>query len=260
MNYPSYYEKEADEGGYILFRKFTGKNWVENMMPHFHDSIELAFMIKGKCLVHINAEERVLEAGEVSFAGPFDPHFYHPDEENEHYVLLVSSKYLGGENGLDEKGFPAFSAAVQGFDEVKRLLDYVYDVWDTENEALKSGFVNLLVGVMKKYYPLQKRERGRDAEALVSALQYINERYFEEVSLDKLAEKYGYSRNYFSALFNRFTGMNLREYVNRRRISAYERLKVKDPTLPACKGAELCGFVSLNTFYRALARYGKEKQ
>jgi AraC-like DNA-binding protein len=233
---------------------------TEKTLPHFHDSIEIAFMLKGKCLVHINAEERVLEAGEACFVAPFDPHFYHPEDGNEYYVVLVSSKYLGSENELDEKGFPAFSGVVQGFDEVKRLLDYVYGVWDKENEALKSGFVNLLVGVMKKYYPFQKRERGRDAEALVSALQYINERYAEEISLEQLAAKYGYSRNYFSALFNRFTGMNLREYINRRRISAYERLKGKDPTLPACKGAQLCGFVSLNTFYRALDRYGKEKQ
>lgn len=259
MSNPSYYEKEADVGGYIFFSKISGKKIVAKRVPHFHDSIELAFMLKGKCLVHINAEERVLEAGEMCFIDPFAPHFYCPDEENEHYVVLVSSKYLGGENGLDEKSFPAFSGVSAGGDEVKRLLDYAYEVWDHKNEALKSGFVNMLAGVLQKHYPMQKRARGKDAEILVSALQYINENYGEEISLDILATKYGYSRNYFSALFGRFTGMGLREYVNRRRISAYERMKAENPELPACKGAQLCGFVSLNTFYRALTRYGQEK-
>ena len=56
-------------------------------------------------------------------------------------------------------------------------------------------------------------------------------------------------------MFNRVTGMHLKEYVNRLRIQlALPRLALADRNETVLKIASDCGFNSLNTFYRTLRR------
>ena len=49
---------------------------------------------------------------------------------------------------------------------------------------------------------------------MLKVLDYIYENYSEELSLPFVASKFGYTTNYFSTLFNKFTAMNFNDYVN----------------------------------------------
>ena len=69
-----------------------------------------------------------------------------------------------------------------------------------------------------------------------------------------------YEPTYLSRVFNKYFGLNLREYLNRYRISEYIKIKGKNPSEPNCKIAREVGFISDNTFYRALNKYGEELQ
>ena len=102
------------------------------------------------------------------------------------------------------------------------------------------------------------RKHNGEARLLVDALMYINENYRDEITLDEVSRKLGYSKNYFSFLFNKFTGMNLREYINSRRVNEFERLKAANPSVPTYVLAEESGFSNSKTFYRAYKKY-KEK-
>ena len=78
----------------------------------------------------------------------------------------------------------------------------------------------------------------------------------ESLTLEGLAAAFGYSKNYFSAMFNRVTGMHLKDYVNRLRLQrAKARLDSKNRSETVLEIASDCGFNSLNTFYRALRRH-----
>ena len=50
-------------------------------------------------------------------------------------------------------------------------------------------------------------------------------------------------------------GMGFREYLNWCRMLDYTRLKQKQPIISAVKAAEICGFGSLKSFYRAKKMY-----
>lgn len=50
-------------------------------------------------------------------------------------------------------------------------------------------------------------------------LEYIEEHIREELSLDLLAKQLHYSTTYISRMFNRYVGLGLNEYINRRRLS-----------------------------------------
>ena len=252
------YEKEADAVNYIYFEKYcvTG-DVLAYMMPHYHDSIEFVFMIRGRNRIHINTESKIVQEGEVTFVRSFEPHFYIPEKGSEYYVVLISSKYLDSSNDFISWVFPSFMGKNAKFPLILDLLDYVYKLWKHANETIRKGFVELLLGLMKSFYPMEGGDK-KSTQVFVEVLKFINENFRQEISLKLLATHFGYSQNYLSGLFNEFTGMNLREYVNRCRLNEFYRLKEEQVGIPVCRLAERCGFNSLNTFYRALHKYSNK--
>lgn len=253
----SFYETAADTSGYIYFEKAVCREqW--HRRPHFHDSVEITVVTKGTCHVRINAEEKLLEPGTILFVDRFDVHDYQPNIGNEYYVVLISAKYLDDMNGFSKKTLPTFLYRQDAYEKIKEFLDYCYPLWGSSNRAFRMGFINTLLGLLTRYYDLCDRDIKHDARVITKALKYINQNYSEEITLDLLVDKFGYTKTYFSTLFKKFTGMNLREYINRRRIGEFERIMLQNPDLPICKASILCGYRSPNTFYRAYSKYKQQ--
>ena len=253
----SQYEKAADEKQYILFYKHITKKLSQTrIMPHFHNSVEFVFMLKGTCDLRINSVTRTLKRGDVGFINSFDIHKYeNPSPDSEYYVVLISSDYFDGENKLSNLYFPSFPEESEGFNQIKDFLDYCYGIWNDSSTLFRSGFVNMLLSLMLKFYQTKEKEHDKQNETIISALRYIHENFHKDLTVESVAAEFGYSANYFSTVFNKFTGITFREYVNRCKITEFIRLKKESPKLPICKAAELCGFQSLNTFYRAYNKY-----
>jgi len=253
----AFYEKKADVKNYVYFNKVVCNDKVA-FYPHFHDSIELVLCVKGQCCVCINGIENLLEEGDGVFIDRFDVHFYRYFPESEYYVLLISEKYLDDDNGFNKKRLPEFLPKCEKYKDIERLLDNLYELFDKESDVIKKGVANTVLGIFSNCYPQVDRKHNGEARLLVDALMYINENYRDEITLDEVSRKLGYSKNYFSFLFNKFTGMNLREYINSRRVNEFERLKAANPSVPTYVLAEESGFSNSKTFYRAYKKY-KEK-
>ncbi len=254
--FPYFYEKAADAANYIYFQKnLITEEQIRCMLPHYHDSVEFAFMQAGACRIHIGAEERTIRAGETAFVRCFEPHSYMPDVGSEYYVVLISSGYLNDFQAFRKQAFPSFLGTNGHFDQIIAFLDMMYPLWNGANEVMKKGFAELLLGLIKTWYPMQEVKDRRSTQAFVEILKFINGNFRGDITLEGLAGRFGYTKTYLSEQFNRFAGMPLREYINRRRINEFYRRKREDPTLPACKIAEEVGFKSQNTFYRAIRKY-----
>ena len=253
----SFYEKEADAANYIYFQKnVITESCSPQMLPHFHDSIEFVFMLKGECLVHINTEERIVRQGEITFARCFEPHFYIPKNGAEYYVVLISSRYLKSGFDFSGKTFPSFMPENGYSKKISQLLDVFYSVWDGSDDLLKSGLSDTILAVMRRAHSMTEVRGKKTTQTFVEILKFINGNFRSEVTLEGLADTFGYSKTYLSGLFNQFTGMKLRDYVNRCRINEFYKLRREQPKSPVCRIAEEVGFNSLNTFYRVLHKYG----
>jgi len=252
----SSYERAADEKEYVLFYKHvTEKLQGARVMPHFHNSVELVFMLRGTCLMTVGREEHILMPGEAAFVGSLELHKYEPSRDSEYYVVLISSDFFDAKNRLAEIYFPSFMEECCGFSRIREFLDLAISVWDKENVLLKRGFVNMLLGLMTAHYPTKHKEASREGELIVRALEYVSLHFREDISISEIAGELGYSQNYFSTLFNSYLGTSFRDYLNRCRIIEYLRLREADPGLPVLRAAEASGFKSPNTFYRAYEKY-----
>jgi AraC-like DNA-binding protein len=217
--------------------------------------------VKGKYCVYINGEKHIINEGEIAFVDRLTPHAAGSvvnDSPSEVYFIIASNFYLNGIKWLEDETLPAFTEKKDGFE---RIVDIVKLATESEdmNEDMRRGFITLLFGLLKNYCGTAPRAASKNNELLVEVMTYINEHITEDITLDGLARHFGYEKTYFSRVFNKFLGINLREYLNRYRIGEALRMKQENPSMAISKIAESCGFDSPNTYYRALKKYGDEK-
>lgn len=253
------YEKKADEDGHLLFQRYDNECInVYTPIPHFHGSVELYVCTSGRYTVYVNGMTYTMEAGDIAFVDRFMPHTsgtLDGDEIGCVYVVVASSYYLDGIKWLTDQTLTPFTKKRAGAEKIEELVVWAYEIQNAMNEDMRCGFVTLLLGMMRDYCGAIARVGEKNTKLLINVIRYIDEHYTEKITVASLAKNFGYEKTYLSRLFNKFLGMNLREYLNRRRVAALQKLRRSDPTLPIWKAAEACGFDSPNTYYRAIEKY-----
>lgn len=254
----AWYEKEADEKDKVIFQhRFQHIDGNGEHMAHFHGGVELIFAVRGSFETEINGVWHTVDEGCVCFVNSFEPHKYNYKAGNEFFVVVISPGYFSEVNRLSEAVFPSVSKYVEGFDRVIEFISIAFANWDSSSASVMHGFVDMLIGIMRKYYvTVPISEKPKNDEVMVDAVKYINENSKKDIGIEELAARFGYTPNYFSNIFNKFMGMSFRDYLNWCRMLAYTRMKQRNPELSNVKAAELCGFGSLKSFYRAQKKYG----
>jgi len=93
-------------------------------------------------------------------------------------------------------------------------------------------------------------------DMIKSALEYVNEHYYQELDCNAVAEKYAYSEYHFHRLFKNITSISVTDYIRDRRlfVAANKILESNDTILNICLS---CGFDNQRTFNRVFKqKYG----
>ena len=246
-----YYESAADSPGYIYFRYSE-----DNRTPaHFHDSAELIFVESGGLIAVGNGRECVLGEGDVFFADAYVPHLYHTQEKSCVFVVVLSSRYLRDFREYYRGSLPMFMKA--GEDKNAPLFCFLrenFARWDDMPPLMRTGFADWVLGFLAARYPPEEGAPARKTVQAESVLRYIDEHYAEPLTMAGLAERFGYSPNYFSSLFHRCLRTSFRGYLGGVRLKKTEELLRREPHMGVGAAARACGFESPNTYYRAKKR------
>lgn len=247
------YEPAADSAGYIFF----AKSFDNITAAHFHSSCEAVIVAEGELSVRGSGEEHRLSRGDVFFAERYVTHLYRSVGHSVAYIWVLSDFYLSGLRSLYAGTFPMFMfAGEDGNAALLTFLERTYAEWGEYNALMRRSAAEWMLGYLAgRYPPVQKA--GRDEGLLFTGvLRYIDENYGENITVASVAQKFGYSPNYFSSLFHRYTDVNFRRYLNRIRVKKAEELQKQGAGV--IESAQQCGFSSMNTYYRALAESEKE--
>ena len=261
----AWYEKKRDEKDHIYFARHVDMHRLDwrgaNPFPGFHGSVEFAFGLSGQTRIMIDGREHFLRAGEVCFINSFELHRYYYTEPSECYIVLISSGFFNDVNRLGTVSFPPHTGKTEQFDTVKRYLDYTMENWDPDSLVCKRAFADTLAYLMSRFYPSFPKQTRKDKnEAMLRAIKYICEHCEQRLTMESIARMFGYSTNHFSTTFNRFMGASFTDYLNSCRIVEYHRIRRGMPEIPTYKAAQMCGFASMNTFYRALNKFESDRE
>lgn len=246
-----YYESAADINKYFCVMKTD-----DNFTPaHFHNSMEIVLVTGGVERIVINGVERVLREGDIAVCNSFDVHYYESLERAQSTVIILSEEYTARYRELFEGELASFLPRCEYTGELMALFETLYRN-RSENRLIVSGYVDVILGTLRKAYPDSVSVSRSNGNRLSDILVYIEENFDSDLSLKSVSAHFGYSVNYFSALFNRFTGMHFRDYINRLRIARADMLIGS-----GCKVGDAlarCGFDSPNSYYRAKKRWGAQ--
>lgn len=233
---------------------------------HYHMATELCFLLRGEAACCIDGEAYAMQVGDLAVINGLSVHYYDLYPNCETLAIVIEKQMLDDffKQFRSKDGEPCFPIPMQNREANKAILEIAL-AWERVskscNDLQNKGFANLLLGEIVKHYPIHYRQRK--AERLsVAALQYIEEHFREEISLQTLAKEFSFSRNTVSRTLHALLGEDLRSYINRLRVKATEQLLREQSDLTVEAAARQCGFQSMNAFYRNWSKYhtGTPKQ
>lgn len=231
-----YYEADRDNSLYVAQRDCLSS-------PHFHQSVEIVFVIRGEKPIRVNNRLYTLQEGDFLLLMPYDVHEYLPS---------------GGEQlcaAFPPEDCRDFLAAIHNLTlEENRFekSDFTQDVYahmkllkEKKNPVFLRGIINYILGsVLSAGNFSQKKTEHRDI--LRNILEYVDKHYAEELTLDAAAAHFGYSKYYFSRLFNARFSVNFSAYVNQVRV--YKSIPLLKSHKISAIYAE-CGFHSPQQYF-----------
>jgi len=211
---------------------FTATRWEHPV--HNHNHFEIIFIHKGK-------GEHCLSGSHYPYSGPClfllapsDTHHFEITEETEFTFLKFTNVYLDIPPVLMEdhrRHAPLLegSSEAQKADKVVRLIT---EEWRQTGKGPNETIFFLIQALLSlirrsiQVTPLPANAGGNPlhAEKISAIVNYLHSHIYSpgHTHLEHLAEQFGYSRHYLGVFFKEQTGIPLRDYVNRYRLTLIE--------------------------------------
>jgi AraC-like DNA-binding protein len=241
-----------------------------NFLAHWHSEVEVVLVCEGKLGVGINSEYHVLEKGDISICTSGDIHYYNSKDMESTIILIVFRPELTGNaiNLLTNTKFiyPFINSSTLKeininasiLNNIKtcfnNILNEIEDK-DTYYQVLVRSHLMELIGLLLRHFPhcssnsSEKIGSENSLGIVQKAINYLENNYTRDVSLEDVSAFLGITPFYFSKIFKKTTGLNFKTYLNTLRVEkAYHLLKSTDDSI--IDVAYECGFNSIRTFNR----------
>ena len=206
---------------------------------HWHRSIEIFAVFEGTLAFFINEEEYPLGSGEFILLNSNEIHSISSPEANRTIVLQIPMNVL--RNVETGEGLILFTHSPKRQDsKIMELIGSMYQELQERGSEyewkVQSDFFMLVYLLLTKY---RKREilpeeirHYRKLNRLSTITGYIRENYTKELSLEMVADRFGYSPSYLSRMFRKYAQTNYKTYLQNVRIEyGFQELANTDHTI-----------------------------
>lgn len=228
---------------------FSSDYWVG--VPHFHRSIELIYLKSGSLTATIYVgKEVVFTQGDIVFIPSYSPHCIM--ESSAQTVVMQIPEFFFEE--IERKtSLNYFALQNKEVNQSLYKLICAIDQCDIHDDLMIDGLIRLLFGIiLKKYKPLDIKS-PEETHFVAKIIEYLDEHFRENISISQTAQDFGFSKNYFSKLFNEYFHCNFNTYVNQLRIKYIETHKNGNANNLTNLILD-SGFKSLSTYYAFMQR------
>lgn len=228
-----------NEGFPFKIFQFEGKDGNYSRQKHWHRSIEIFAVFEGKLSFYINEEQYVLKEGEFILLNSNEIHSVYAPMPNKTFVLQIPLKlfedyYIGNQMILfthdpkkqDQKIMELIQEIYKGYMEKKTGYEW----------KVKSDFFMIVYLLVTKYRQreisteLIRHHKKLDQLSMITA--YIRDNYTKELSLEHVAQVFGYSPSYLSRMFQKYAKTNYKAYLQSVRVQyAFQEFANTDHTI-----------------------------
>lgn len=248
----------------LIVERQTHSGWVER---HSHDFIEFVYMDRGFSIHQIENETSIIMTGDIFFVLPGVAHEYRKTVNNTVYNCVFFPDVLG-ENLEKLRSLPLlktiftdsppapwgklhlpYPQRLEAAVLLKKLLaETAADRADARLNA-QSLLTQLLVLLSRIQPDVLSTEGLPDNDSTGHILEVLTYCLDHSATVAEMAEISGYSRDHFSKLFKKYTGISPISYLNTLKAANAAELLLSS-NLPIAHIAERTGFDDVNYFSR----------
>ena len=211
----------------IPFRMFIFEGRDGNYIreKHWHRSIEIFALFEGELEFYVNEVRYPLHPGEFMLVNSNEIHSIHSPRKNLTVVLQIPLSTF--ERYYTNEKFIYFSHSSRLHDEkVMELIRSMYQIYEKKEFGyelqVQSQFFMLIYLLVAKYrktdVDVEMVKSSKKLTKLSSITDYMKSNYNKDLSLESLAQTFGYSPTYLSRMFQKYARTNYKSYLDNLRL------------------------------------------
>lgn len=209
--------REGNIPAKILLQKISGDELF--VSPHWHRDIELNLMLMGKGYFLIDGRKEYIESGDLNIINSYVIHSGAALEDVVHEELVTIlwdyDFFLQYCEELPQYKF-VLEKNTEAKQKIRNMIMEIAILYREQSSYYEMKILALLCGIGRLLleFCLEKNEKYlnyeciKNVEQMHSVINYINEHYREEITLNKIASYMNMSPTYFCKKFKKFTDMN----------------------------------------------------
>ena len=230
-------------GTYLPFSAFVNNSGVD-VKCHWHNHIEMLYLIKGKAIIYINDEAFDFYEGDFIIINSNDIHFTKSLDSPEFLVIQFKSSVIRPDLDLpfEAKYFLPFLQKELKYikdmnphndNKLKGLLDEILqdfqEKYDGYELNVKANIYKIFSWLIKNEYIKLPSMIGID-NAVISKMsvliEYISDSYDENITIEAASKMVYMSYHHFCRIFKKVTGKTFIQYLNFVRLREAEKLLI----------------------------------
>lgn len=224
----------------------TGREY--NAFGNWHENPEFLYFVKGNGQVFCNEHNYKVNPGDMVVINSDCFHSVSSQNHLEYYCLIVDVDFFQI-NGIpiDSLNYNPLIKNSEYISFFKKLA-LLYKNKAKNCAKIRAEILNFLIDLTDNHI-MTESINEKFPESIKDAINFIKKHYAEDVTIDNIVHKIGFSRAYFSRMFKKYTGMSLITYLNYIRCRQ-ARIMLVYNDLTVGQIAESCGFNNLSYFSR----------
>ena len=226
-------------------------------IAHWHQRMELVYVIQGRCEITIGNTKRIYEPGDLAVIHSGEVHSVSDVEDSALYVCTFDSRMLQQFCSETKEVCHCITADMLADAGIQNVVLQCFEGIfcesnkdDAHNEILILADLFRLYGLLVQHFEQEPDGNTRNKAKLQQfqeALRYIEENYTDNITLQDVAQTINYNATYVSTLFGVYTGLNFKTYLDSFRVhKAVKMLKGSCCTIADISAQ--CGFSNIRTF------------
>jgi AraC-like DNA-binding protein len=266
MKIEGLHEKELFEKEFP-FRLIVNQDINFNYPAHWHNAIELIYVLENEFVVFVNSKKYVLKEKDIFFIPSGDIHEFQSETPTGTRIFinfeLSSLNYYGDADRIrtqlcDVRLITPNDGILysQIESEVLKVLQEIKDGGSVYQLYYTARVIDILVLLCRNTPSKINIENMENSKGkswglnkISKSFEFIEKNYSEDIHLKDFAQAVGFSEFYFSRLFKEITEKSFHQYLNEYRIKKAEIL-LADSNYTVSEAAYATGFSSITTFDR----------
>ena len=264
----SYYKNSTD--GFHIHKV---EKSIEASKPHTHDYFQIYYVIKGNLVHYVDGKSSHLSRGNMSIIPPHVTHYIEMGADTVFYSFSFMPDFIGelSQNNRLAINFmktlqenktirPKITVDADEILYIENIMEHILIEFTEKplgyGETVRAYSILLLTMFSRHYFTSIENiteHFENNKQIILHCIQYIEENFTEDISLEEISSRCAMSKSCFCNLFHDITGHSFKNYLNLCRIKqsvVYIRNGYK---ISAIYG--LCGFNDFSTFYRNFKKF-----